>query len=255
MTVNGPMTRSDRVALGTAVVSGLLAIALTSRPRVLQETGANGSRIAPRLRKSNRLRAQRPTEPNWRSPMKPQDARDPSSSADQRGPSRNAFGVMDSPIPTTRRCWSSPRGPSSREPRTMKMQRHGRPRATAIKTMRSKEVVQPVEWRSDDDTGRCREQMETRRSRSESRRRPSLPPIRLGQWVRRGLIDAHRKGRAWWEVYHSDHPKVTRLVRLDREQSKDRRALDGGRWISVDKPSRRNLIVTTGSPLILALAI
>jgi hypothetical protein len=40
MTVNGPMTRSDRVALGTAVVSGLLAIALTIRPQALQETGA-----------------------------------------------------------------------------------------------------------------------------------------------------------------------------------------------------------------------
>jgi hypothetical protein len=39
MTVNGPMTRSC-VALGTAVVSGLLAIALTIRPQALQETGA-----------------------------------------------------------------------------------------------------------------------------------------------------------------------------------------------------------------------
>ena len=42
-------------------------------------------------------------------------------------------------------------------------------------------LVEPVEWRrGPNDSGRCREQMETGSSRSDNGKRPYLYPVRLG---------------------------------------------------------------------------
>jgi hypothetical protein len=108
---------------------------------------------------------------------------------------RNPFDVMDVPNPNDQEVQEFATG-TKLEGTPDDENRHGRPRATAINTARSKEV-----WSSSwngrcgpHDPERCRGQMETGSSRSESCRRPYLSPIRLGQCGRRGLIDARREG-------------------------------------------------------------
>ena len=181
--------------------------------------------------------------------MKPQEAGNRSSSVDQPPPKPvRRHGCPRSR--TTARCWSSPPAPGSREPRTMKMpmRMDGLQRPRSIRRDRRK-LVQPVEWRSGShDPGRCRGQMETGPSRSESRGDRLYLLFDWDNGARRGLIDAHREGTtAGREVYQSDRSKdYAPLDRLDREQSKDRRALD--RRTSGFSPIRRSTPQNERSP-------
>src|SRR5215471_5505331 len=93
-----------------------------------------------------------------------------------------------------------------------------------------RKLVQSVEWWSGShNPGRRREQVETGPSRSESRRRPSLFSIRLGSWcaprVDRCTSRGHEASR---KIHQSSRSKgYAPLARLDREQSKNRWAVDG----------------------------
>jgi hypothetical protein len=122
---------------------------------------------------------------------------------------------------------------------TMKMQRHGRPKATAIKPARSKEIG-PAGGMAE-RTPRSREMPQTNGNvaiQSESRGRPSLSLFDWDNGARRGLIDAHREGRRLVGKYTNlTDPKITRpWIGLIVSNQTDVGAEDV--WISVDNAKR-----------------
>ena len=151
----------------------------------MQETGArNGSRTAPRLRKSEPVEGAKTNGTKLEVANEAARRRKPKQLC---GPARpNSKPVWRYGCPQSQRPGGAGvrrEGQARGNPGRLKFKgMGGRQRLRSIRRDRRK-VVQPVEWWSGPyDPGRCREQMETRRSRSESRRRPSLSPIRLGQW-------------------------------------------------------------------------
>src|SRR5262249_50610042 len=107
--------------------------------RALQESAAgNGWPAATRLRKSEPIDRAKANERDHQCRRKTQETQ--AALQTRTAELETHLTSWMSPIPTTGRGWSSPPVPSSPEPRTMKMQRHGRPRATAINTTRSREI-------------------------------------------------------------------------------------------------------------------
>jgi hypothetical protein len=203
------------------------------RPQALQETGArNGWRTADRLRKSEPGEGAKTNGTNWSSLMKSQDAGNRSSSVDQGRRTRNPFDVMDVPNPNDQEVLDF---------------------ATGAKLAGTSEDENAKAWTAPSDRDQYGAIEGNWSSRWNGGADPTIPGDAANKWkqgqaevkaagdrlyllfdwdngARRGLIDAHRESaRLSREVYQSDRSKGhAPLDRLDREQSKDRRALDRG---------------------------
>ena len=189
--------------------------------------------------------------------MKAQDAGQRNSSVDRDCEIRNPFGVMDVPNPNDQGCWSSPQVPNSREPRTMKMQSHGRPQRP--QSLRHDRGNWSSRWNGGAD--------------------PTIPGDAANKWklgqaevtvaddrifilfdwdngARRGLIDARREDttRLVGKYINLTDPKVTRpwigLIVSNQE------SMDGGPedvWISAGKDEARKLNRGDKEPVVSAM--